>query len=1569
MATSESLNVCISTFSGLVGAPAGSADGSSSLATFNMPFGSCFDSDGVMYVCDTFNHTIRKITPSGMVSTFAGKAGTAGSTDSPARFRFPTDIIADSSKNLYVTDQENHTIRKITPSGTVSVFAGSAGLEGHADGVGPKARFSFPLSITIDSADNLYVTDFGSNTVRKITPSGSVSTFAGTAGVTGSTDDTGAAASFSGPAGIAIDSSNNLYLADSANCTIRKITTAKIVTTIAGSPGVAGDTDGTGSAARFNTPEGIAVDSLGNIYVVDSIRHTVRKISPSGVVVTIAGTANVAGENNGLGSVATFDTPVDISINSSGTLFIVDQLNNAIRKLELAACPPPTPSVTPTRTATPTPTITPTRTVTPTRTSTATPTPTITPTLTKTATLTPTITPTRTLTPTRTSTPTPTKTVTPTLTITPTRTPTPTVTPTMTPTRTVTPTRTLTPTPTRTPTQTTTPTRTPTATPTRTPTQTPIGPCATGNVSIFAGIPYTQGTNDGSGASATFMSPLHLAVDSFSNVYVADWEGQTIRKITPNGVVSTFAGTPNSSGYNNGPGLAAKFSNPTGIAIDRNNNLFVTDQQNHVIRKITPAGEVSTFAGSPGNPGAVDGFGTAAQLWWPWAIAIDRDDNLYVITDHRVVKIRPDGFASGYAGQHGNWGDVDGIGTGALLKQPYMIAVDKSNSMVYVSDQGSHTIRSIAPTANPSAGQVNTVSGKFGVSSYANSSGTNARYRQVAGLAVGPNGLYVTDETMNVIRRITPWGSVDIYAGVPDVWGATNGSTSVSTFSAPHGIAKDPNRNIFYVADLGSRTIRKIDILPAACPAPTPSPTPGEFSAHCARVTTFAGTNLAMGTATGTGSAARFAYPREMIKDSDGNIILCDEGNHALRKITPTGVVTNFAGLPGVAGSADGTGTNARFCNPTGIVKNTDGNYYVTDQGSHTIRRITPAGVVTTFVGSPGAAGSANGTGTNARFQNPEGIAADSNGNLYVTEWAHCIRKITPAGVVSLFAGNSRPHPNNPNATNTTYDGLSWPIEFNFPRSLAFNPADQCLYVTEFLGNCIRRVTMGGEVTTIAGTPGKFGHVDGVGENAQFYLPLGIAVDGIYLYVSQHNQTIRRIQLRGLAPAIVDTIDGTPTYGDVFSPSFDGATDGLAPKDTHRVPVSILPINAGTSMYPAGIYVAEHYNHTIRKIEWLNGPCPSLTPTPTVTPTKTPPLPRPGDIITIAGNSNIGGGYTEAGMSSALLTTVGVFPPTGNGGYDGITSYVNNVSCIQTDSLGNVYFLQRINNTWTLRKVVNGIPQRVKTIHVFSFGWSLSDGKFHITRDNIMYYTRGGGIWTLGAINPADTYTETLIAGQVNVNGAGLSIDGVGTAAVFCVPGYITSAGNTLYIMDSVLGNIRIMNRTTTAVSTLHTQANLQALNTAGGFGWDRELHINADTNGNLIFYSGTAIYRLSATRNVTNIAGHPWLGGYVDNTGGKARFTAITYISLDNANNIYVSEGGSNVLRRVTAAGVATTIATFNRNIFAQNDGSSIAGTASMNRPAVNAPSRDGRFLYFGEVRDLVWTQNITSVRRATVF
>jgi sugar lactone lactonase YvrE len=646
------------TFTTFAGLPPGSADGTGSAARFNSPSGVAVDSAGNTYVADTVNSTIRKITPAGVVTTFAGLAGSTGSangTGSAARFNGPVAVAINSLGIIFVADTNNHTIRRVTPTGSVSTFAGLAGNDGSADGTGSTARFSFPSALAVDSANNIYVADTGNSTIRKITPARVVSTFAGLAGSTGSANGTGSAARFNFPSGVAVDraGTGNIYVGDTSNFTIRQITPAGVVTTLAGSPLMRGGANGTGSAARFLLPEGMAVDSAGNIYVADQDASTIRKIAPGGVVSTFAGSFTKSGSLNGTGSAARFNLPADVAVDSSNNLYAADSNNCTIRKITPAA------AVT---------------------------------TLAGLASAGHT---------------------------------------------------------------------NGTGSAARFDFPDGVAVDTTGKiyvadsvesairkitptavVSTFAGLPGTSGYVDATGTAARFRFPRWLTVGALDNVYVGDTFNFVVRKITPSAVVSSVVTNPA-----NGAGEVR------GVAMDSSGNIYTADQPHHTIRKITPEGTATIFAGLNDTPGSTNGIGSAARFSFPTGLAVDGAGNVYVADsgNNTIRKITPAAKVTTFAGSAGLFGNTDGTGTAARFNGALGVAVDHSGN-VFVTDTGNNTIRKITP-----ARVVTTLGGLALSPGTSDGAGINARFNSPRGIAVDSAGnIYVGDTSNHTVRVGTP---------------------------------------------------------------------------------------------------------------------------------------------------------------------------------------------------------------------------------------------------------------------------------------------------------------------------------------------------------------------------------------------------------------------------------------------------------------------------------------------------------------------------------------------------------------------------------------------------------------------------------------------------------------------------------------------------------------------------------------------------------------------------------------------------------------------------------------------
>ena len=832
----------VSTFAGR--GTAGSANDIGSRASFYKPRGVVVDATGNVYVADDWNHLIRKITPAGFVSTFAGSGqGSADGTGTAASFNSPRAVALDAAGNVYVADYISNKIRKITSAGVVSTFAGS-GDTGYRDGAANFAQFYSPSGLAVDVEGNVYVADAVNNKIRKITSAGVVSTFAGS-GTAGSADGTGTAASFNLPSGLDLDDEGNVYVADAANNKIRKITSAGVVSTFAGS-GTAGSADGTGSAASFNYPTGVAIDAAGNVYVADLSNNKIRKITPAGVVSTLAGNGT-AGSTEGNLSTSEFSSPYGLALDAVGNVYVGDEINNKIRRIS-----PYGYSISPalpaglifdgtTGTISGTPTV---AAVATNYTITATNDGGIDAAIVNiTVNAPPTVT-TQAVTAIAQTTATGNGSITALGTSNPTAygvcwstTGTPTTANSKTDKGAISATGAFTAAMTglledktykvrafatnsfgtsygelfvfttlktppsisyETPKVYTTYTAITSLSPTNTGGSVPA---AVPGVSTFAGSATADFAN-GTGTAARFNYPHDVAVDAAGNVYVADRDNHRIRKITPAGVVSTFAGSGN-AGYLDGTGTAAEFNSPEGVAVDAAGNVYVADTRNQRIRKITPARVVTTIAGNEVY-GSIDGIGTLASIVDPRKLAVDDEGNVYFTESgkHKIRKITSAGVVSTFVGS-GSPGSTDGTGTGASFRYPSGVAVDALGN-VYVIDNGNYKIRKVT-----SAGVVSTFAGS-GIDGFADGIGTAARFRELSGIAVDAAGnVYVADAGNNRIRKITSAGIVSTLAG-STTSGSEDGLLSSATFAYLKSLALDNDNNV-YVSDNFNK-IRKITL-------------------------------------------------------------------------------------------------------------------------------------------------------------------------------------------------------------------------------------------------------------------------------------------------------------------------------------------------------------------------------------------------------------------------------------------------------------------------------------------------------------------------------------------------------------------------------------------------------------------------------------------------------------------------------------------------------------------------------------------------------------------------------------
>jgi len=596
-------------------------------------------------------------------------------------------------------------------------------------------------------------------------------------------------------------------------------------------------------------------------------------------------------------------------------------------------------------------------------------------------------------------------------------------------------------------------------------------------------------------------NPKGVVLDKDGNLYIADTENHRIRKVTPGGTISTIAGT-GTAGYagDDGAATSAQLNNPKGMAVDSSGNLYIADTDNQRIRKVTPAGMISTVAGTgtAGNYPGDGGPATSAELNSPFGVAVDSDSNLYIADtgNSRIFKVdatsKNISIVAG-TGTLGFTGD-NGAATSAKLALPSGVTVD-SNGNLYIADTSNYRIRKVTP-----GGTISTIAGT-GVQGPAGDDGaaTSAELNSPFGVAVDSRGnLYIADTENHRIRKVTPGGTISTVAGTgTGGYAGDDGAAISAELNSPFGMAVDSSNNL-YIADTYNHRIRKV--------------------ATNGIITTVEGAINDNGPAT----SAQLNYPTRVAVDSSGNLYIADAQNNRIRKVTPGGTISTVAGTgtPGYAGD-DGAATSAELNNPNGMAFDSSGNLYIADSYNHRIRKVTPGGTISTVAGTgtPGFTGD-NGAATSAQLALPVGVAVDSSGNLYIADsQTHRIRKVdAKSNIISTVAGGGTP------TTGVGDEGAATSAELNRPVSVAVDSSGN-LYIADAENNRIRKVATDTNhtITTVAGTgtPGYAGD-DGAATSAELFIPYDVAVDSLgNLYIADtENHRIRKVARLPRPPSV-----------------------------------------------------------------------------------------------------------------------------------------------------------------------------------------------------------------------------------------------------------------------------------------------------------------------------------------------------------------------------------------------------------------------------------------------------------------
>ncbi|MFN8012116.1 MAG: hypothetical protein U0P81_12020 [Holophagaceae bacterium] len=597
----------------------GNLDGTGTKARFSSPVAGAVDPAGNLIVADSYSHAIRKVAPDGTVTLLAGDPnGISGTVvdgvGTAARLRYPVGIFRDATGAYLIAESGSSKIRKMLPDGTVSTVASLPAP---------------PAGVTADEAGAIYA---ACNTVVVKVVNGVATVVAGTVGQSGSADGLGAAARFSGATGIAVDASGNLYVSDANNHTIRKIDAGGNVTTLAGLAGAPGSVDGAGGVARFRYPQYLNWDGTGALLLGDMNSQAIRRITPGGDVTTVAGKLGSGGvAEDGPVATATLRSPTQAVYAPDGRMLILSDDGYAVRLLDAGKT----------------------------------------------------------------------------------------------------------------------------------------------TLTTFAGKKSKYGSVDGTGASALLGSPAGMVSDGSGNVYVTSSGDGRVRRITPGGLVTTLPGTLNG---------------PNGIALDPAGNLVIAETGNHRVIRMTPAGVVTPVAGVAGSPGYGDGAAASAKFNSPLGVAVDTDGTIYVSdrNNHLIRKIDPGLNVSTLAGGAGIQGYANGAGSAARFSSPEGLVLRADHSLL-VADYANHAIRVVAPDGTTSS----LVGGGVG-NGYVDGPAASARLNHPEDVKVGPTGkVYIADYDNHCIRVVEADGTVSTHAGSPGQRGWRGGPLP-GTLYHPNSLAVTP---------------------------------------------------------------------------------------------------------------------------------------------------------------------------------------------------------------------------------------------------------------------------------------------------------------------------------------------------------------------------------------------------------------------------------------------------------------------------------------------------------------------------------------------------------------------------------------------------------------------------------------------------------------------------------------------------------------------------------------------------------------------------------------------------------
>jgi len=1151
--------------------------------------------------------------PDGIITTMAGcnwgYAGDGGAATNTG-LNFPTSVAADARGDLFIADDANNVIREVDTNGIITTVAGN-GIGGYSGdgGAATNAQLNYPNGVAVDARGDLFVSDAGNGVIREVTANGTIITVAGSHGNWGYTGDGGPAtnAELGWLGGVAVDAAGNLFIADTGNNVIREVTTNGIIATIAGNGtnGYAGD-GGSATDAELSYPSGVVADTRGNLFIADANNDAIREVDTNGIITTVVGDG--IGGYSGDGGAATnaqLSYPDSVAVDAEGDLFISDGDNGAIREVNTNGIITTVAggdwgyagdggAATNAELAFPN----------------------------------------------------------------------------------------------------------------------GVAANAAGNLFIadsdndrirevntngvittvvgngtqgFSGngIEATStglsnpdsvaanttgdlfiadsgnnvirevGTNGivttvagngtigyaGDGGTATdaeLSYPVGVVVDARGDLFIVDANNSVIREVGTNGIITTVAGN-GTIGYAGDGGAAtnAQLNYPNGVAVDARGDLFIADANNSVIREVNSNGIITTVAGNGiGGYSGDDGAATNAQLSYPHSVAMDASGNLFIAdTFNSVIReVNSNGIITTVAG-NGDWGFA-GAATNAQLSYPNGVAVDTAGNL-FITDNGNNVIREIETN-----GIITTVAGN-GTNGYAGDGGpaTGAELNYPSGIAVDATGhLFIADQNNNRIREVffegedSPTLTLDNVttnnAGnysviITSLNGSVTSSRATLTVVTPPSITVQPvsqtnvvgNSVFFSVGAIGASLSYQWQFDDAAIPGATnaalalldvQSTNDGNYSVVVSNIAGSVTSSNAILTITIPSPPIIIAGATNLTVTNGGTIYISVnatgpslsyqwqfDGTNLPADMIDTAVGNGSSGYSGDGGLASG----AQLHNPQGVAMDAGGNLYIADANNNVIREVTTNGIIITVAGNYGDGGEYSGDGgpatsTNTALNYPVGVAVDAAGDLFIADSGNAvIREVTTNGIIITVVGNYGEGPGY-----SGDGGSATNAQLAGPNGVVVD-AEGDLFIADSGNAVIREVTTNGIITTVAGNYGEgpgYSGDGGVATNAQLASPDGVVVDaeGDLFIADTGNGLIREVATNGN----INTVAGN--YGD--GPGYSG--DGGAATNAQLASPDGVVVDA-----VGDLFIADFGNNVIREVA------------------------TNGNINTVAGNYGDGPGYSGDG--------------------------------------------------------------------------------------------------------------------------------------------------------------------------------------------------------------------------------------------------------------------------------------------------------------------------------------------------